>query len=136
MIPEHRLAVLLQQVKQGQISNCIYHNTETSPSLYSDHQCDRNNFPLRVVLELEKHSGEVWDIQFSHDGTRLATCGEDGTAIVYDATTFEVLHVFADHENGVCSIAWSPDDTMLVTCAMDKCARLWNTDVSRILTYW
>jgi WD repeat-containing protein 26 len=127
MIPEHRLAVLLQQVKQSQISNCIYHNTESSPSLYSDHRCDRNNFPLRVVIDLDKHSGEVWHLQFSHDGSRLATCGSDGTAIIYDVTSsFEVIHVLADHAMGVCSVSWSPDDTMLVTCSLDRKARLYN----------
>lgn len=129
MIPENRLAILLQQIKQAQISNCIYHNTEISPSLYSDHRCDRNNFPLRVVLELDRHSGEVWNIQFSHDGSRLATCGSDGTAIIYDVGSFEVLHVLADHEAGVCSVAWSPDDKMLVTCSMDRRARLWDSHV-------
>ncbi len=130
MIPEHRLAILLQQVKQAQISNCIYHNTETSPSLYSDHQCDRNNFPLRVVLELDRHTGEVWHIQFSHDGSKLATCGQDGTAIIYDVPSFDVLHTLGEHEAGVCSVSWSPDDSMIVTCSIDHRARLWNTHVS------
>jgi WD40 repeat protein len=135
MIPEHRLAVLLHQVKQSQIAACIYHNTELSPSLYSDHMCDRNKFPLRVVRELTRHSGEVWNVEFSHDGTRLASCGVDGIAVIYDVGTFEVIHVLADHEKGVGSLAWSPDDTMLVTCSWDKQARLWNTEVRKILTH-
>lgn len=135
MLPEHRLAILLQQVKRNQISTCLYHNTATSPSLYQDHTCDRNNFPLRTIIELDKHTGEVWQVQFSHDGLRLATCGLDGTAIIYDVATFDVIHVFSDHEGGVCSLAWSPDDTMMVTCAQDRRARLWNTEVSWILIW-
>lgn len=130
MLPEHRLAVLLQQVKQGQISSCLYHNTETSPSLYQNHTCDRSNFPLNTFVELSKHDGEVWQVVFSHDGSRLASCGSDGTAIIYEVGSFEVLHTLADHEAGVCSVAWSPDDSMIVTCSMDKRARLWNTHVS------
>jgi WD40 repeat protein len=130
MLPEHRLAVLLQQVKSYQITNCMYHTTATSPSLYQDHTCDRNNFPVRTALELDKHTGEVWQLQFSHDGLRLATCGSDGTAIIYEVGSFEVLHTLADHEGGVCSLAWSPDDSMLVTCSQDKRARLWNANVS------
>jgi WD repeat-containing protein 26 len=133
MIPEHRLATLLQQVKQSQISNCIYHNTESSPSLYSDHRCDRNNFPLRVVRDLDKHSGEVWHLQFSHDGSRLATCGSDGTAIIYDVTSsFEILHILADHAMGVCSVSWSPDDTILATCSLDRKARLYNANTGGV----
>lgn len=129
MIPEHRLAGLLQQVKDAQVWNCIYHSTETSPSLYCDHLCDRNNFPLRVVCELVKHTGEVWHVQFSHDGSRLATCGQDSTAIIYDVETFEVLHTLTAHTAGVTSVSWSPDDTMLVTCSLDRVARLWNSNV-------
>lgn len=130
MLPENRLAVLLQQVKQNQISNCLYHNTATSPSLYQDHSCDRNNFPVRTILELEDHSGEVWQVKFSHDGTRLASSGGDGTVIIYEVPSFKILHTLTDHEDGVGSMAWSPDDSMIVTCSQDKRARLWNAHVS------
>ena len=130
MLPEHRLAILLQQVKQNQIANCLYHNTATSPSLYQDHTCDRNNFPVRTVIELTKHNNEVWDVQFSHDGTKLASCGGDGSVIIYEVGTWTVLQNLADHEEGVGSCAWSPDDSMIVTCSQDKRARLWNAHVS------
>lgn len=130
MIPEHRLAVLLNQVKQSQIASCVYHNTETSPSLYFDHHCDRENFPLEVVAELREHTNEVWFIEFSHDGTRLASCGAEGKVLIWDTQTFKVLHKLADHTEGVCSAAWSPDDNMIVTCSKDRQAILWNTEVS------
>lgn len=84
MIPEHRLASLLHQVKQTQISKCLYHNTANSPSLYSDHKCDRNQFPLATVQVLKDHSDEVWFVQFSNDGTRLATSSKDNTVIIWD----------------------------------------------------
>ena len=130
MLPEHRLAILLQQVKQNQISNCLYHNTATSPSLYQDHSCDRNNFPVRTIMELEDHSGEVWFVKFSHDGTRLASAGQDGTVIIYEVPSFEIHCTLAAHEDGVGAIAWSPDDSMIVTSSQDKRARLWNAHVS------
>lgn len=84
MIPEHRLASLLHQVKQTQISKCLYHNTANSPSLYSDHKCDRNQFPLATVHVLKDHSDEVWFVQFSNDGTKLATSSKDNTVIIWD----------------------------------------------------
>lgn len=130
MLPEHRLAVLLHQVKRHQISNCLYHNTATSPSLYHDHLCDQSNFPVMPIVELDRHSGEVWDVQFSHDGKRVASCGGDGAAIIYDTETFEVLHTLPGAERGICSLSWSPDDSMIVTCSIDSRARLWNTHVS------
>ncbi|KAL3423185.1 WD domain-containing protein [Phlyctema vagabunda] len=133
MLPEHRLAVLLSQVKRNQISNCTYHNTATSPSLYQDHTCDRNNFPLRTVLELDDHSGEVWQVQFSHDGLRLATCGGDGTAIIYSVEDWTIVQILKEHSDGVGSLAWSPDDSMIVTCSQDKRARLWNTETGELI---
>ena len=84
MIPEHRLASLLHQVKQAQISKCLYHNTANSPSLYSDHSCPRDQFPLATIEILTDHSDEVWFLQFSHDGTRLASASQDFSVIVWD----------------------------------------------------
>ncbi|CAG8960081.1 hypothetical protein HYFRA_00010559 [Hymenoscyphus fraxineus] len=133
MLPEHRLAVLLQQVKRNQISDCLYHNTATSPSLYQDHSCDRHNFPVKTVLELDKHTGEVWHVQFSHDGSKLASCGGDGLVMIYDVPSFELLHTLHDHESGVGSCSWSPDDSMLVTCCQDKKARLWNANSGELM---
>lgn len=132
MLPEHRLAVLLHQVKRNQIANCLYHNTAISPSLYQDHICDRNNFPLHTILELTKHVGEVWQVQFSHNGKRLATGGSDGAVIIYDVPSFHEVATLSDHHDGICCVAWSPDDTMVVTCGRDKRAVLWNVEVSTI----
>jgi WD repeat-containing protein 26 len=129
MLPEHRLATLLQQVKQSQISNCLYHNTATSPSLYQDHICDRNNFPVTTFVELGTHSGEVWHVVFSHDGSRLASCGSDGLVFIYEVGSFDVLHTLKEHEEGIGALAWSPDDSMIVTGSWDKRARLWNAKV-------
>ncbi len=135
MLPEHRLAVLLTQVKRSQVSNCLYHNTVASPSLYQDHSCDRNNFPVWPFLYLEKHSGEVWQVVFSHDGTRLASSGSDGVVIIYDVGSFEVLHTLSDHESAVCSISWSPDDSFIVSGSTDKRARLWNALASHQINF-
>jgi WD40 repeat protein len=73
----------------------------------------------------------VWQVQFSNDGRRLASCGIDGTVIIYDVESWDVLQSLASSEGGICSLAWSPDDTMMVTAAMDKDAILWNTLVSK-----
>lgn len=92
MIPEHRLASLLHQVKQNQLSKCLYHNTANSPSLYTDHHCDRNQFPLSTVEILTDHKDEVWFVQFSNDGARLATGSKDHTVIIWD---LEVIFMVA-----------------------------------------
>lgn len=129
MIPQHRLAVLLDHVKQSQINNCLYHNTAESPSLYCDHMCDRNEFPLEVSTDLTRHTDEVWYCDFSHDGTKLVTAGKDRTVLIYDTRDFSVLQRLTEHEDGVAFASWSPDDTKLITCSQDKKARVWNVQV-------
>jgi WD40 repeat protein len=131
LIPDHRLAVLLDQVKQEQINRCLYHNTAVSPSLYSDHVCDRNNFPLRTTIELNQHTNEVWYLEFSHDGTKLATTSRDCSVIIYDVRTFDVMHRLTDHTEPVAYATWSPDDTKLISCSQDYKARLWDVEVRK-----
>jgi WD40 repeat protein len=130
MIPQHRLANLLDHVKQTQINNCFYHNTANPPSLYSDHMCDRNDFPLQVSLDLHHHSDEVWYCEFSHDGTKLVTAGKDHNVLIYNTADFTVIHRLTEHDEGVAFASWSPDDSKLITCSQDHKARVWSVAVS------
>ncbi|KAK3378002.1 WD domain-containing protein [Podospora didyma] len=128
MLPERRLAVLLRQVDESQVFNCLFHTSAKSRSLYSDHQCDRSKFPTELLLELDQHIGEVWQLSFSHDGRRLASCGMGPTVFIWEVPSFKVLHKIEAHENDVCNLAWSPDDRMLITCGKDRYAKIWNTE--------
>lgn len=129
MIPDHRLAVLLDQIQQGQIAKCLYHNPSTSPSLFTDHMCDRTQFPLQTAFELNQSTEEVYCVEFSHNGKRLAASGKDGMTVVYDTSTFQVRHTLREHTKPVACIAWSPDDSRLITCSKDNKARVWDTSV-------
>jgi WD40 repeat protein len=138
MLPEHRLAILLHQVKEAQIGGCFWHSSAVSPSLYSDHLCNRHDFPTETVIELDEHADEVWQVVFSHDGTKLASCGSDKQVIIWGVPSFKILHSLKDHDAGVGNVAWSWDDSMLVTCCQDRHARLWDVTVSLIshLNFW
>ncbi|KAK1539428.1 WD domain-containing protein [Colletotrichum costaricense] len=133
MLPENRLAVLLQQVKQSQIDSCLWHTTASSPSLYSDHYCERSHFPTDVALELTDLTGEVWQVLFSHDGQRLAACGSGEAVVIWDLPSFSVSQILRPHAQGVGGLSWSPDDSMIVTCSQDKYARLWDTTTGELV---
>ncbi|KXT17582.1 hypothetical protein AC579_6167 [Pseudocercospora musae] len=137
MIPEHRLAQLLNAVQETQILECRYHNTTAQPSLYTDHECSADDFPLHQQIELRNHSDEVWFLEFSHDGTMLATAGKEGLVVVYDTVKWRPLHEFREHERsplsgaansagtadnnrGICYVAFSPDDQHLISCSQNN----------------
>jgi len=89
MIPQRRLATLLHQAREYQHSRCVYHNSSlqsSSFSLYTDHHCNKSDFPNTTTTILHGHSDEVWNLQWSHDGSYLATCGKDKTAIIWKIT--------------------------------------------------
>ncbi|KAI0525339.1 WD40-repeat-containing domain protein [Xylaria bambusicola] len=133
MLPEHRLADLLDQVKESQITSCVWHSRGEAPSLYSDHVCNRHDFPTETVFELDDHAGEVWHVVFSHDGTKLASCGGDKQVIIWEVPSFKILHCLSDHGDGVGNISWSWDDSMLVSCCRDRYARLWDAKTGQCL---
>lgn len=130
MIPDHRLAVLLDQIKHSQISKCLYHNPSTTPSLFTDHMCDRAQFPLQTLIELNQSDGEVYCVEFSHSGKWLAAGSSDGTVVIYDTSAFQVRQMLKEHQAAVVLIAWSPDDSRVITCSQDHTAKVWNTNVS------
>ncbi|KAH8731743.1 WD repeat-containing protein 26 [Phaeosphaeriaceae sp. PMI808] len=138
MIPEHRLSVLLDEVKENWISNCLYHNTASSPSLYLDHNCERDDFPTKAVLELQNHKDEVWFVQYSNDGTMLATASKDTTIFIYETKSYKVLYHLDDHQaSGVTHMAWSPDDTKIITCCSqpENSARIWDVKTGVCMQY-
>src|SRR5271155_103732 len=143
MVPAHRLVTLLQQAKDFQIRQCLFHLrfADGPHSLLLDHSCDSNAFPSATIKVLTGHKDEVWDIKFSHDGTKLASSSKDSSVIIWDTEvhiltpdwaefqTWEQLHVFRDHTGGVPLIDWSPDDERLLTASHDHKVKMWFTDV-------
>jgi WD40 repeat protein len=138
MLPERRLAVLLDELKGSQIDKCLYHTSNEPPTLYTDHTCDRSQFPSEVAAELSnlgveasKQPEEVWQLRFSPDGRRLASCGTEKAVNIWDVENLKLIQELQGHPKGeIGDLAWSPDSKLLVTCGIDRYAKLWNTDVS------
>ncbi len=65
-------------------------------------------------------------IDWSRNGTLIATGGLDGTARVWDATTGEQRLVLAGTAGLVANVAFSPDGTRLLTGGGDGSARVWD----------
>jgi len=134
IVPPHRLAELLGQVRQHQIERCLWHNPVEPSSLFVDHMCDKAQFPIQTVQVL-KQMEEIWNLEFSHDGRYLAACGQDHLVYIWDLQASiigEVRWELKGHTKPVVYASWSPDDSMLVTCSQDATARLWDMEVCAI----
>jgi WD40 repeat protein/DNA-binding SARP family transcriptional activator/class 3 adenylate cyclase len=88
------------------------------------------------LLRLEGHTGDVFGVAFSRDGTRLATGGADGTARIWDAETGEELLRLAGHDGIVVLVDFSPDGTRLLTGGGDSTARVWDVSVTAGAEWW
>ncbi|SPO23831.1 uncharacterized protein UTRI_03641_B [Ustilago trichophora] len=123
MIPSRRLPQLLEQAQSYQKQQDPFFNSPHGAhfSLLTDHRSDRSVFPSQVSRTIRDHHDEVWSLQFSHDGTRLATAGADKTILIWSVLDdYKLLQKFVPLSDDISSVAWSPDDKrLLVTSDVD-----------------
>ncbi len=79
------------------------------------------------------HNGEVLDVVFSWDGTRLATASGDETARLWDALSGEKLLTLTGHAGRVMRVAFSPDAMRLATASEDNTARIHFLNVNDLI---
>ncbi|SEG99801.1 WD40 repeat [Nonomuraea solani] len=80
----------------------------------------------KVLADLEGHAGWVTGVQFSPDGSLLATASSDGSAQLWDARTGKEIAVLKGHTDSVESVVFSPDGSRLATSGEDRTVRLWD----------
>lgn len=74
------------------------------------------------------HSGQVTDVDFNADGSRLATASLDGSAKVWDVTAQRAVLTLSGHSNGVTAVAFYPSGERIISAGLDGTARIWNTE--------
>jgi WD40 repeat protein/tRNA A-37 threonylcarbamoyl transferase component Bud32 len=82
---------------------------------------------------LPAHEGIVLSVQYSPDGARIATGGEDGTARIWDARTGALLTTITGHTDDVWMVRFSPDGARLVTASHDGTAKVWDVASGALL---
>jgi len=84
----------------------------------------------KAVAVVHGHRGPVFDCSWCPNGRYLASCSQDGRALVWQADTLvqrepgvKELH---GHDGPVYSVAFSLDGTLLATAGRDHTIRLWD----------
>jgi eukaryotic-like serine/threonine-protein kinase len=79
------------------------------------------------------HSASVACVNFSGDGKRVVTAGEDHLAKVWDAVTGKALLSTLRHTDLVADAAFSPDDRRVVTASYDDTVKVWDPRTGEVL---
>lgn len=87
----------------------------------------------RLQLVLTGHTGELYAVAWSPDGTRIATAGGEGTATVWDGRTGKRLATLSGHEAPITNLSWSPSGQAIATASDDGTARIWDPATGEVL---
>ncbi|MBZ0281672.1 MAG: S8 family serine peptidase [Anaerolineae bacterium] len=73
------------------------------------------------------HSGVVWSVGFSPNGTQVVSGSLDQTLRLWDAATGQPIgEPWTGHSGDVWGVAFSPDGTQVVSGSLDQTLRLWD----------
>lgn len=86
MLPPARLQALVGQAVRIQMAGSAAYDNDPSarPSLCSDWTCSLRTLPTSPVQTLHNHQAQVWAAQFSSDGKRVITGGQNGSVCIWN----------------------------------------------------
>jgi WD40 repeat protein len=79
-----------------------------------------------LTHRLKGHRDYVYQVEFNHRATRLATCSYDKTIRVWDVENGRPTQVFREHTDAVYAIAFSPDDKWIASGSGDRSIKIWD----------
>ncbi|CAG9839076.1 unnamed protein product [Diabrotica balteata] len=87
-----------------------------------------NNAEEHCFSPLEGHTYAINHVEFSSNGNTLASCSQDGCAILWDAATGEKIRSLPKNILSLKVCRFCPDNTLLLTAGDDEKAILWNSE--------
>lgn len=82
---------------------------------------------------LKNRSGDISQITFSPDGTRLVTAGKDWPILIWDLASQRVTAALNGHTGSVNSINFSADGKLVISGSDDGTVRTWDPTTTREL---
>lgn len=82
--------------------------------------------PPPTSTELTGQEGQIFGLAYSPDGAKLASAGNDRSAMIWDLADKKATATLRGHAAQVYSAAFSPSQPWLATAGGDKTVILWN----------
>ncbi len=97
----------------------------------------------RLIRRLQGHTGYCLSLDFSRDGTLLASGSRDGTAIIWSTETWKAMHTLQNPAHDSVSgqnrpgqvedVAFSPDGKTLAVASREGSVQLWDVATGKLL---
>ena len=82
---------------------------------------------LKQMKTMKKHTGIIFDCEFSFDNTTMATCSVDKTVFLWSLKG-KAIAALRGHSAPVNSIAFLGEQNKLASASSDKTIRIWDTE--------
>ncbi|MBK9248611.1 MAG: PD40 domain-containing protein [Ignavibacteria bacterium] len=101
---------------------------------YNPIRNDPRDFTARIwdvntgkqIHVLMQHHNQVKNVNWSPDGSLLASCSADTTTIIWNTTTGDTVLILRGHSNRVENAYWSPSGDRILTRGGDSSSILWD----------
>lgn len=82
------------------------------------------------VSTYEGHDKSVTSVNWSPDGTRIASASRDTRVHIWNAAKPDPTHalIYRGHTDRVNAVAWSPNGRLIASAGDDKTVRIWSPD--------
>jgi len=85
----------------------------------------------RQRIALRGHTGNVWTVAISPDGSQVVSGSTDRTIRIWDVQTRRETHKLDGHENSVNYVAFSSDGHWIASGSDDTTVRVWNSQTGQ-----
>jgi WD40 repeat protein/energy-coupling factor transporter ATP-binding protein EcfA2 len=120
------LQALIESVKAGkQLKQSFGVDEQTSLRVMTTLRKMFYNVRERNILK--GHTGNIYSVSFSPDGTKIATAGEDKIIRLWGRNG-QFIRFLTKHEDLIRGLSFSPDGKILASVSDDETIKLWNFD--------